>query len=123
MKKKKSIEGKEGIKEIIARKPVKKPAEKPVNKKKEKVQTEAPVETVDDKKPRKPRAPSKVDRISQYTMDGKYIRTFPSINDAVAAMEISRQTILDYINGKRYQTGGYLWGYDTETLAGKRIGR
>ncbi len=119
MEKKKSIEGKEGIKKIIA----KKPAKKPVEKKKEKVTTEAPVKNDEDKNPRKPRAPSKVDRISQYTMDGKYIRTFPSINDAVAAMEISRQTILDYINGKRYQTGGYLWGYDTETLAGKRIGR
>lgn len=119
MQKKKSIEGKEGIKKIIA----KKPAKKPVEKKKEKVQIEAPVKKDEDKKPRKPRALSKVDRISQYTMDGKYIRTFPSLDDAVLAMEITRQTILDYINGKRYQTGGYLWGYDTETLDSKRIGR
>lgn len=123
MKKKKSIEGKEGIKEIIAKKPAKKPVEKPAKKKKEEkivmpVVKSSEVEDDEDEK-----APSKADRVSQYTMDGKYIRTFPSINDAVAAMEISRKTILDYITGKRYQTGGYLWGYESDRMDSKRIGR
>ena len=54
--------------------------------------------------------------VSQYAMNSKRIRTFPSLDDAVLAMEISHKTILDYINGKRYQTGGYMWGYDGEAL-------
>lgn len=54
--------------------------------------------------------------VSQYAMNGRLIRTFPSIKDAVMAMEISEQTILDYINGKRYQTGGYMWGYEKDGL-------
>lgn len=55
-------------------------------------------------------------QISQYTMSGKLIRTFPSIKDAVMAMEITEKTILEYINGKRYQTGGYMWGYERDCL-------
>ncbi len=75
-----------------------------------------------EKKSTKPRKLTKVDRVSQYTMEGKYIRTFPSIKDAVDAMEISSQTIKDYINGNRYQTGGYLWAYDSDMME-KKIGR
>jgi hypothetical protein len=54
--------------------------------------------------------------VSQYAMNGRLLRTFPSIKDAVMAMEISERTILDYINGKRYQTGGYMWGYEKDGL-------
>jgi hypothetical protein len=74
-------------------------------------------------KPTKPQEPKKDERVSQYTMEGKYLRTFPSIKDAVDAMEISSQTIKDYINGKRYQTGGYLWGYADDSLETRKLRR
>lgn len=118
MKKEKKTKKKKVIENVVT----KEIAEKPKKKKEEKIVMPV-VKSSKEEDDEDEKAPSKADLVSQYTMDGKYIRTFPSINDAVAAMEISRQTILDYINGKRYQTGGYLWGYDTETLAGKRIGR
>lgn len=105
--------------------------DKKVEKKAKNKIVEPPVKSAEEtikmpmlpEKPEKPQEPKKDERVSQYTMEGKYLRTFPSIKDAVDAMEISSQTIKDYINGKRYQTGGYLWGYADDSLETRKLRR
>jgi hypothetical protein len=121
---------KKNSKKITKNNIVDKKVEKKAKKAKTKI-VEPPVKSAEEtikmpmlpEKPTKPQEPKKDERVSQYTMEGKYLRTFPSIKDAVDAMEISSQTIKDYINGKRYQTGGYLWGYADDSLETRKLRR
>jgi len=121
---------KKNSKKITKNNIVDKKVEKTAKKAKTKIEKQ-PVKAAEEtikmpmlpEKPEKPQEPKKDERVSQYTMEGKYLRTFPSIKDAVDAMEISSQTIKDYINGKRYQTGGYLWGYADDSLETRKLRR
>lgn len=50
-------------------------------------------------------------RVSQYTRDGKYIRTFESNKEASLKTGIHRENIGTSARGRRYAAGGYLWRY------------
>ena len=50
-------------------------------------------------------------KISQYSLDNKYIKTYKSINDAAKVLHKPRQAISDCLYGK-YQTAyGFKWRY------------
>lgn len=55
--------------------------------------------------------------VHQYSLDGKYIRSFPSMNQA--ARETGIGHINDAASGERYAAGGYLWS----TKKAENIGR
>lgn len=52
--------------------------------------------------------------VSQYTIDGKYIRTFGSGCEAEREIGIAHGRISLVCRGKRKTTGGYIWKYDKE---------
>ena len=50
-------------------------------------------------------------KISQYSLDNKYIKTYKSINDAARQLHKPRQAISDCLNGKYLTAYGYKWKY------------
>jgi Glu-tRNA(Gln) amidotransferase subunit E-like FAD-binding protein len=56
------------------------------------------------------------DVVSQYTLEGKYVRTFNSILSAEIATGIFRKVIESCINNKCSHAGGFLWGYDIDII-------
>jgi hypothetical protein len=48
-------------------------------------------------------------KVSQYDLDGKYIRTFKSIKDAGEATGTPRCSISNVVHGRRHKAGNYLW--------------
>ncbi len=52
--------------------------------------------------------------VSQYTLEGKYVRTFNSILSAEIATGIFRKVIENCLNNKCSHAGGFLWGYDID---------
>lgn len=48
-------------------------------------------------------------KVSQYTMVGKRIATFPTINDAAKATGISNAEISNVMQSNRYSAGGFYW--------------
>ena len=50
--------------------------------------------------------------VSQFTLDGKYIRTFGSGCEAERETGIDQGRISLVCRGKRRQTGGYIWRYN-----------
>ena len=48
-------------------------------------------------------------KVTQYSMDGKRIATFPTINDASLTTGINRTEISKVTSGKRNSAGGFFW--------------
>jgi hypothetical protein len=53
--------------------------------------------------------------IKQYTTDGKYKRTYPSIKKATQVTGINGSHLIACAKGKRKQSGGYVWRYETNS--------
>lgn len=53
-------------------------------------------------------------KIKQYTIDGKYIKTFNSIKEASKSINAPWQSIQRVCIGKRKTSHGYKWEYDYE---------
>jgi hypothetical protein len=49
--------------------------------------------------------------ISQYTLEGKIIKTFMSAHDAGRQLGISNANISSSANGTRLTAGGFIWRY------------
>lgn len=47
--------------------------------------------------------------INQYTLDGKFIKTWESITKASEELSITRENIIACIKGRRNKVGGYKW--------------
>lgn len=54
----------------------------------------------------------KVKAIKQFTLQGEYIKTFDSINEAARITNIPATNICAVCKGKRSKTGGYKWSYE-----------
>lgn len=53
----------------------------------------------------------KMKRVSQYTLDGKYLKTYDSIMDVANEINITINHIGSVCQGKRKSCGGYTWKY------------
>lgn len=53
-------------------------------------------------------------RVCQYTLDGKYLKTFQKISDAAAEVGVHRHHITNVCKFKKISSGGYLWLYENE---------
>jgi hypothetical protein len=53
-------------------------------------------------------------KVNQYSLDGKFIKTWNSLTKAAKALNCSQPHISDVCNGKRKTTGGYIWKYYEE---------
>lgn len=54
--------------------------------------------------------------IAQYTLDGKYIKTYPSIAQAYRDNGFAQANIHKALNGQYKQAYGYKWQYDTSYI-------
>lgn len=50
-------------------------------------------------------------KVNQYSLDGKYIRTWKSIKEAGTTLNISCSKICECCKNKRNKTGNYIWKY------------
>jgi hypothetical protein len=66
--------------------------------------------------------------VSQYTLDGRYLKTFPSIKDAAKTINMPEGNITNCCKGKNHQrtVGGFQWRYasgDTKNIGPVQDGR
>lgn len=47
--------------------------------------------------------------VKQFTIDGKYIKTFNSVNEASKSLGISIGVIRNNLKGSQKQAGGFIW--------------
>lgn len=52
--------------------------------------------------------------ISQYTLEGKYVRTYNTIGRAAKLNGITVNRIKGCMSNKYKHAGGFLWGYDKD---------
>ena len=52
-----------------------------------------------------------IKKVSQYDLQGNYIRTFDSIKEAAEKTHSPRTAICLVLKGKRHKAGGYMWRY------------
>lgn len=57
------------------------------------------------------RCRSNVKVVSQYDLNGNYIQTYPSLNEAERQTNISRPNISNVCLGNRKSAGGYIWKF------------
>jgi len=55
---------------------------------------------------------SKWKPVSQYSPDGEFIRSFPSINEATRQTGINEKSIINVAKGKAHHAGGFIWRYN-----------
>lgn len=55
--------------------------------------------------------PNKCKAVDQFTLDGKYIKTYRSIHEAARDNAIDRSNLQDALRKKRKSAGGYKWSY------------
>lgn len=53
-------------------------------------------------------------RVCQYSLDGKYIKTFQKVSDAADEIGVHRHHITNVCKFKKISSGGYLWLYENE---------
>ena len=53
-------------------------------------------------------------KIQQYTIDGKYKTTYPSIKNATKVTGVNGSHIIACAKGQRKRGGGYVWKYETD---------
>ena len=63
-------------------------------------------------KPRLNSGPSK--GVDMFTLEGKYVKSYPSQAEAVREHNMKHNKISYVCNGKRKQTGGYMWRHSSE---------
>jgi len=49
--------------------------------------------------------------IDKFTSDGEYIKTYPSIIDAVNSNDVTRANLTGALGGRQKTAGGYIWKY------------
>ena len=49
--------------------------------------------------------------VEQYTLDGKYVKTFPSIKRAADSVGLDKSSVSLVCRGRLKQVGGYIWKY------------
>lgn len=54
---------------------------------------------------------NKMKKVNQYTLDGRYLKTFDSIMDVAKEINITVNHIGSVCQGKRKSCGGYTWKY------------
>lgn len=54
--------------------------------------------------------------VSQYALDGEYIKTWPSAKEASENTPANRSYITQVCKGKRKSAGGYLWAYENDPV-------
>ena len=59
--------------------------------------------------------------VSQYTLDGKLVQTFPSSAEAERQTKIDNSNILSCCNGKYQQANGYVWRFGHESCIEVKI--
>lgn len=66
------------------------------------------------RKPRSGNTPGKP--ISQFTLDGQFVKTYPSLKQADKETGVDKSNISMHLRGKSKKAGGYIWqrGVDTE---------
>lgn len=50
-------------------------------------------------------------KVCQFTLDGEYVKTHPSVKEAAKALGIHNTMITHVLRGQRNKTGGFLWRY------------
>lgn len=53
-------------------------------------------------------------KVNQYTIDGKFIKTFNSMDEASKEYDVTRQNIYANCSGKRKTACGFIWRYADE---------
>lgn len=53
-------------------------------------------------------------RVEQYTLEGKYIATYPSQAEAARQTDINRYCISDVLRGRNHTAGGFIWRFEDE---------
>lgn len=53
--------------------------------------------------------------VCQFSLQGEYLKTFPSVKDAALSVGVARGHISDSCKFKIVSSGGYLWLYEDET--------
>ena len=53
-------------------------------------------------------------KVEQYTIDGKYKATYPSIKKATKATGVNGSNIIACAKGKRKRGGAYVWRYERD---------
>ena len=51
-------------------------------------------------------------KVRMYSLDGEYIRTFDTLNEAAEYAGVGAQQIGRVCRGERFQSGGYFWAYE-----------
>ena len=59
--------------------------------------------------------------VEQYSLDGEYIASYPSMSQAAKAVGCSSGTISEFFSGKRQTAGGYKWRYANEEEEKKQV--
>lgn len=54
--------------------------------------------------------------INQYTLDGKYIKTWHGIREAARELNINRQGINSVLKGRKPSAFGYIWAYSNGSI-------
>lgn len=52
--------------------------------------------------------------VDQYTLDGKFVKRWPSVKDAARELGLKQQSISQCCNGTRKTTGGFKWQHATK---------
>ena len=55
---------------------------------------------------------SNIKPVSQYSLEGKFIKTYPSVREAERQTGINNTSISACCNGKRKTAGGYIWKHE-----------
>lgn len=48
-------------------------------------------------------------QVKQYTLDGKYVAIYPTVNEAAKAVGVSPATISGALNGHQKSSAGFMW--------------
>jgi hypothetical protein len=49
--------------------------------------------------------------VKQFSLDGEYIQTFPSVKVAAQAIGLHPTSVIDTLKGRRHTSGGFKWKY------------
>ena len=72
--------------------------------------------TAQARRSRKIRNNNRSTPVSQYTLDGEYIKTYPSIGEVHRETGFAQGNIHKAMNGKYSHAYGYKWQYDTSNI-------
>lgn len=67
-----------------------------------------------NKRGKNKRNSSRSRKVKQFTLEGEFVQTFTSLNEAGRVLNISSQNIGKVCKGIRKQCGGFIWRYEEE---------